>query len=63
MGPHGQLIVTTTCPDFTIPRSTTSQRLRERIVRLSDHVRTIDAADPKIVLVDAHTILTGSADW
>lgn len=62
-GPHGQLTVTTTCPDFTIPRSTTSQRLRERIVRLNDHVRTIAAADPKIVLVDAHTILTDPADW
>lgn len=61
--PHTNTVVVSTCPDFTLPRTTTSKRLRGRIERLNDHVRTVAADDDQIVVIDANTILTEPGDW
>lgn len=58
------LVLTTTCPDFFAHRGRSSPRLTARVDALNEHVRRREqAAAGRLLVVDAHRILSDPALW
>jgi lysophospholipase L1-like esterase len=60
---HAETVLTTTCPDFCLPRAHPTKRLIDRIRRLNDHVARRADGNDRLVVVDAFGILNARALW
>jgi lysophospholipase L1-like esterase len=60
---HAEMVLTTTCPNFCLPRAHPSRKLRDRIHRLNEHVARRAASDHRLVVVDAYVILSERELW
>jgi lysophospholipase L1-like esterase len=58
-----EIVLTTTCPDFCLPRAHPSTKLRDRIKSLNEDVAQRADADERLVVVDAFGILSERELW
>jgi len=61
---HAAVVLAVTCPNFPVARSGRLPYLPERIAAINDHVQhRQSAAGDRLVVVDAHTLLTDPTLW
>lgn len=62
---HGaaDLFVTTTCPNFEVPRQRTMVRLRRRVDAVNERVRAWAGDRDDVVVIDAFTLLDSPELW
>jgi lysophospholipase L1-like esterase len=60
---RADIVLTTTCPNFGLPRVLPSRKLHDRILRLNAHVAQRADSDDRLVVVDAYVILSERELW
>jgi lysophospholipase L1-like esterase len=60
---NAEMVLTTTCPNFCLPRALPSRKLHDRILRLNEHVARRAELDDRLVVVDAYVILSERDQW
>ena len=60
---RAEIVVTSTCPDFAVPRRRAAARIRRRVDLLNDWLRAWAAEQPNVIVVDAFALLDVPELW